>query len=104
MKHVRVFVSLAAATVLAGAGQVFAWQAQPPTPEALAHAEESDAPSFSSLDTKGRGFLMRGDIPKDVPALKQLRAHFGEADLNHDGRLSGAEYTTYTSPNPNQGN
>ena len=53
------------------------------------------APAFEDLDKDHHGQLHRGDIPKDVPALAQLRAHFAEADVNHDGQISPAEYHQY---------
>jgi hypothetical protein len=102
MKHSRLFISLAAATALAGAGQVFAGEAQPqaaPNSPTAASADEG-APDFNTLDTQHRGYIVRADIPKDVPALKQLRAHFNEADLNHDGHVSGAEYNSYVTTVP----
>jgi hypothetical protein len=99
MKHSRLFISLAAATALAGAGHVFAQEAQPQAAPTGASADEG-APDFNTLDTQHRGYIVRADIPKDVPALKQLRAHFNEADLNHDGHVSGAEYNSYVTTVP----
>ncbi|MBB3227225.1 hypothetical protein FHW69_001826 [Luteibacter sp. Sphag1AF] len=54
-----------------------------------------DAPAFSDLDKDNKGYLSRKDLPKDVDALKPLRAHFGEADTDHNGKLSPAEYNAY---------
>jgi hypothetical protein len=54
------------------------------------------APAFSDLDKDGKG-ITRSQIPKDNEALKQLRAHFGEADLDHNGRLNAAEYNAYVN-------
>ncbi|GAA0908384.1 hypothetical protein GCM10009552_17580 [Rothia nasimurium] len=63
---------------------------------------DNGAPPFSDLDKSGKGFITRGDVPKDIDALKPLRAHFNEADQNHDGRVDKAEYDAYvhksTSP------
>jgi len=55
-----------------------------------------DAPSFDSLDKEHHGYLKRSDIPKDAEALKNLRAHFPDADKDGNGRLSPAEYAAYT--------
>jgi Ca2+-binding EF-hand superfamily protein len=63
-------------------------------------SESGQAPSFDELDKNHKGSLSRGDLPKDVDALKQLRAHFGEADQDHNGRLSPAEYNTYVAAKP----
>jgi hypothetical protein len=63
--------------------------------QSTAAPADKPAPTFEELDTKGRGYIQRGDVPKDVPQLSKLRSHFSEADLNHDGRLSKSEYETY---------
>jgi hypothetical protein len=87
MKYSRSIVSLA---LLAGLGI------------GVAHAQEqggSDsggAPAFSEISKDGKG-IKRSDIPKDVDALKQLRAHFPEADLNHDGKVDKGEYDAYVN-------
>jgi hypothetical protein len=60
-----------------------------------------DVPSFDSLDKAHRGYLKRSDIPKDVESLKQLRAHFAEADRDGNGRLTPDEYATYMQPASN---
>jgi hypothetical protein len=57
----------------------------------------TDAPSFSDLDKNHDGKLLRSEIPKDVDAIKQLRAHFREADLDDNGSLSEEEYQRYVS-------
>ncbi len=38
-------------------------------------------------------------MPKDNEALKPLRAHFNEADQNHDGRVDKSEYDAYVNKN-----
>lgn len=58
---------------------------------------ETGAPSFEDLDKNQDGKLVRSEIPKDVDALKQLRAHFREADLDGNGFLSKDEYQRYVS-------
>lgn len=65
--------------------------AQENTPQA--QSGDSGAPAFSSLND-GKP-IRRGDVPKDVDALKELRAHFNEADTNHDGRVDEGEYNAY---------
>lgn len=57
----------------------------------------TNAPSFGDLDKNHDGKLVRSEIPKDEPALKQLRAHFHEADLDGNGSLSKEEYQRYVS-------
>jgi hypothetical protein len=61
---------------------------------AFAQDKSTDAPAFSDLAKDGKGFK-RGDIPKDNEALKQLRAHFAESDLNKDGKIEEDEYKGY---------
>lgn len=63
-------------------------------PGAPAH---TGAPPFEQLDTNHDGKLSRSEIPKNVDALKQLRAHFNEADINGNGTLDPGEYSSYTS-------
>ena len=43
------------------------------------------------------GKLVRSEIPKDVEALRQLGAHFREADLDGNGSLSKFECQRYVS-------
>lgn len=88
MKYSRSIVSLGLLASL-GIGAAFAQ----PQPQA---DSGSGAPAFSEL-SKGEKYIKRGDVPKDVEALKQLRAHFPEADLNHDGKLDQTEYETYVN-------
>src|ERR1700754_5090589 len=87
----HVLAAGAIATLLAG--PAFALHAARGAPSAA--GDPGSAPSFDELDKDHKGSLGRSDIPKDVEALKQLRAHFGEADQDHNGRLSPAEYNTY---------
>jgi hypothetical protein len=111
MKRSHLFASLLATTALA-AGSVFAQQApqSPPSPQPMpqpsvapgAAGNDSGAPSFGDLDKDSHGYLTRSDLPKDVPALKMLRAHFSEADLDHNGRLNNSEYAAYVNPAPVQ--
>ncbi|UPG93293.1 EF-hand domain-containing protein [Luteibacter aegosomatissinici] len=113
MQYPRLIVSLAFAGSLA-AGAAFAQSAPSPAPQPAAHpqveasgqsphastpgasGESTGAPAYADLDKDGKG-ITRGQVPKDVEALKQLRAHFGEADLDHNGRLSAAEYNAYVN-------
>lgn len=62
---------------------------------AFAKPVKEGAPAFAELDKKGRGSLRRSDIPKDVDALKLLRAHFDQFDLDHSGSLNASEYANY---------
>lgn len=87
MTYSRSIVSLALVASLS-AGIAFA---QENTPQA--QSGDSGAPAFSSLND-GKP-IRRGDVPKDVDALKELRAHFNEADTNHDGRVDEGEYNAY---------
>lgn len=57
----------------------------------------TDALPFEDLDKNHDGKLMRSEIPRNVEALKQLRAHFNEADLDGNGSLSKYEYQRYVS-------
>jgi hypothetical protein len=83
MKYSRSIVSLALLAVL-GIGM------------ASAQSENGGAPDFSDISKDGKS-IKRSDIPKDVDALKQLRAHFPEADLNHDGKVDKGEYDAYVN-------
>jgi hypothetical protein len=87
---------LAASAISLLAGPAFALQAAPQG----SSSDSGGAPSFDELDKDHKGSLGRSDIPKDVEALKQLRAHFGEADVDKNGRLSPAEYNTYVAAKP----
>lgn len=62
---------------------------------AAGHPDASKVPSFEDLDANHDGKLVRSEIPKDVEALKQLRAHFREADRDGNGSLSKEEYERY---------
>lgn len=55
---------------------------------------ESGAPSFADLSKDGKS-IKRSDLPKDNDALKEMRAHFNEADTNHDGKVDKGEYDAY---------
>jgi len=59
-------------------------------------ASSNDAPAFSDL-SKGGKYITRGDIPKDNERLKQLRTHFGESDVDHNGKIDENEYNAYLS-------
>jgi len=48
--------------------------------------------SFAALDKHHHGYLVRSDIPH---SMRNLRLHFGEADYDHNDRLSPAEYAAY---------
>lgn len=48
-------------------------------------SDSSDTPSFDDLDKNHDGKLTRSEIPKDIEPLKQLRAHFREADRDGSG-------------------
>ncbi|NII54501.1 EF-hand domain-containing protein [Luteibacter sp. SG786] len=87
MTYSRSIVSLALVASLS-AGVAFAQGNAP-----QAQSDDSGAPAFSSLND-GKP-IRRGDVPKDVDALKELRAHFNEADTNHDGRVDEGEYNAY---------
>jgi hypothetical protein len=107
LRHV---LAAGALTLIAGpalALQASAPQASSPTPSSQAPASapttssaSGGAPSFDELDKNHKGSLGRSDLPKDVEGIKQLRAHFGEADQDHNGRLSPAEYNTYVAAKP----
>lgn len=75
-------------------------QTPPASPQpavATADNAQSGLPSFDDLDKQHHGYLTRSDIPKDVEGLKQLRAHFMEADTDHNGQLSPAEYAAFVA-------
>jgi hypothetical protein len=103
MKHAHLFVALTAFSALTMAGLAAAQPSAPasPMPAGQAAADQGDKPmpSFEDLDTKGHGYLVRGDLPKDVPGLSKLRQHLSEADTNHDGRISKSEYDAYVAAN-----
>lgn len=91
MTYTRSIVSLALVASLS-AGAAFAHGA--PMQD---QSGSSSAPAFSDLDKDSKGYIKRSDVPKDVDALKTLRAHFPEADLNHDGKVDKSEYETYVN-------
>lgn len=66
-------------------------------------SDASDTPSFDDLDKNHDGKLTRSEIPKDVESLKQLRAHFREADRDGNGSLSQEEYQEYVAANTASG-
>lgn len=88
MTYSRSIVSLALLASL-GVGAAFA-QPQPQD------SSGSGAPAFSEISKDGKP-IKRSDVPKDVDALKQLRAHFPEADANHDGKVDQGEYDAYVN-------
>ncbi|UPG88809.1 hypothetical protein L2Y96_15525 [Luteibacter aegosomaticola] len=108
MKYPRLIVSLALAGCLASGAslaQSSTPQPQPappqpqqslPTSAPDASSQSSGAPAFSDLSKDGKG-ITRSDIPKDNPALKEMRAHFSEADKDHNGRIDAAEYNAYVN-------
>lgn len=91
----------------AAAGQPANTPQVQPKPQALPQAQSSNpaasaqdangTPSFDQLDTNHDGKLTRSEIPRDVPALQQLRAHFMEADSDGNGSLKPNEYAAYTA-------
>lgn len=113
MTYSRSIVPFALATCLA-ASQAFAQSApspSPPTqqsmpspaPGASGQQEDAGAPPFDTV-SKGAKLIRRSNIPQDVPALSTLRAHFSEADLDHNGSLDKSEYDAYvhksSAPSP----
>jgi len=87
MTYSRSIVSFALLASLA-TGIAFAHGAPP-----QASSDDGAAPSFDSLND-GKP-IRRGDVPKDVDALKELRAHFNEADRDHNGTVDKSEYDAY---------
>jgi hypothetical protein len=87
MTYSRSIVSLALVACLS-TGVAFAQENAP-----QAQSGDSGAPDFSSLND-GKP-IRRSDVPKDVDALKELRAHFNEADRDHNGQVDKAEYDAY---------
>jgi len=100
MKHTHLLVAPLAFALFTVSGLAMA-QPSAPSPafagQSTAAPADKPTPTFEELDTKGRGYIQRGDVPKDVPQLSKLRSHFAEADLNHDGRLSKSEYEAYVA-------
>jgi hypothetical protein len=102
MKYPQLIVSLAlAGTLASGAALAQMPTPAPPQPQqssmpGSAPAAPEGAPAYADLDKSGKG-LTRGDLPKDNPALKEMRAHFGEADKDHNGRIDAAEYNAYVN-------
>jgi len=85
MKFSRSIVSFALVAAI-GTGAAFA-QGSP-------QDQSSAAPAFSDVSKDGKE-VKRGDLPKDNDAVKELRAHFREADTNHDGKVDKSEYDAY---------
>jgi hypothetical protein len=75
----------------------------PPSTPMNAAPGSSDVPPFAELDTNHDGKLSRSEVPRNVEALKQLRAHFNEADRNGNGALEPEEYAAYTSSRTQSG-
>jgi hypothetical protein len=100
MSHLRLFVALTAVSALTMAGTTLAQSTAASTPvgNATGVAPPKPTPTFKELDKKGRGYLLRSDLPKDIEGLTKLRAHYAEADVNQDGRISRDEYDVYTIP------
>ena len=61
-----------------------------------AASDKDAAPAFSDLSHGGK-FITRKDIPEDNERLKQLRAHIGDNDADHNGKIDEKEYQTYLS-------
>lgn len=111
MRNIPLSAALPLALCLLAAGSASAQSAQPqqqpqpqptpmqPPPSTPMNAApgSSDAPPFGELDTNHDGKLSRSEIPHNVEALKQLRAHFKEADRNGNGSLEPDEYAAYTA-------
>ncbi|SEM22434.1 hypothetical protein SAMN02800694_0246 [Luteibacter sp. UNCMF331Sha3.1] len=85
MKFSRSIVSFALVAAL-GTGAAFA--------HGSPQDSSSGAPAFSDVSKDGK-YVKRGDLPKDNDAVKELRAHFPEADTNHDGKVDKGEYEAY---------
>lgn len=88
MKYSRSIVSLAFLATL-GVGTALAQ----PSPQ---NDGGNGAPAFSDISKDGK-YVKRSDLPKDNDAVKELRAHFPEADTNHDGKVDKSEYEAYVS-------
>ncbi|HEY0197665.1 MAG TPA: EF-hand domain-containing protein [Rhodanobacter sp.] len=105
MSTLRFMLAAAALLGLTVTGTVHAQEGTPqpqarqqaPSQSMPAEDSQSGLPSFGDLDKAHRGYLTRGDIPKDVEGLKPLRAHFQEADSNGNGRLDANEYAAYAA-------
>ncbi|MDR6936381.1 hypothetical protein [Luteibacter sp. 3190] len=89
MKFSRSIVSFALLATL-GTGAAFAHG----TPQD--DAGKSGAPAFSEVSKDGK-YVKRSDLPKDNDAVKELRAHYNEADTNHDGKVDKGEYDAYVN-------
>ncbi|WP_426287242.1 hypothetical protein [Luteibacter sp. E-22] len=89
MKYSRSIVSLALLASL-GIGMAHA--------QSEGGSDSGGAPAFSEISKDGKS-IKRSDVPKDNEALKQLRAHFPEADANHDGKVDKGEYDAYINKN-----
>jgi hypothetical protein len=87
MTYSRSIVSFALLATLV-TGIAFAQDAAP-------SANDSGAPEFSTLND-GKP-ITRSQVPKGNDSLKELRAHFDEADKNHDGRVDASEYNAYVN-------
>jgi hypothetical protein len=115
MRNIPLSAALPLALCLLAAGPASAQSTQPqpqpqPTPmqsppstPTNAPPGSSDAPPFGELDTNHDGKLSRSEIPRNVEALKQLRAHFNEADRNGNGSLEPDEYAAYTASRTQSG-
>jgi hypothetical protein len=98
MKYSRSIVSLALLAGI-GIGTAFAHGVSPQSQSDT--GDSSGAPAFSEISKDGKS-IKRSDVPKDVDALKELRAHFPEADANHDGRVDKGEYDAYVNKSKQQ--
>lgn len=94
MKYSRSIVSLALLTTLGIAG-AFA------QPRPQSDSDSGGAPAFSDISKDGK-YIKRSDLPKDNDAVKELRAHFPEADGNHDGKVDKSEYEAYLNKGNNK--
>lgn len=96
MRSSLVTFAVAALFGLAAATPASAQQDAPAAQSVPAQADQAGGlPSFGDLDKQNHGYLTRSDIPKNIDGLKQLRAHFKEADADHNSRLSPTEYAIY---------